>query len=147
MRLSTVVRLVVVVGFVAFSCSSRSHPLPSSPDRVDVTMEEYRFDHPKEIAEGRVVFRARNVGTRPHQLALVILDEDLPPIQQLVRSATRRAVPTMAFLPQRQPGRVGTFAVDLTPGRYGLVCFIADADGVNHAAKGMSSELRVRSRK
>ena len=52
------------------------------------------------------------------------LPEDVPSIVDQLRSADRRGVPTFAQLPARSPGSNDTFAVDLTPGRYALVCFL-----------------------
>jgi hypothetical protein len=107
-------------------------------------MAEYRFDHAPETRPGRVVFRVTNAGSQAHSLVLVELDEDLPPIDQQLHSDVRRAVPTLAQVPERPPGSSDVFAADLVPGRYGFVCFVKDADGVSHSLKGMSSEIRVR---
>jgi hypothetical protein len=107
-------------------------------------MTEYRFDHLPEAPAGRVVIRAHNAGSLPHSMVLVQLDEDLPPLDQQLHSDTRRAVPTLAQVPAHPPGSSDTLAVDLTPGRYGFVCFVKDPDGVPHSLKGMSSEFRVR---
>lgn len=106
-------------------------------------MREYRFDHPPQAPRGRVVFRVRNSGALTHELILVQLAEDVPPIQEQIRSDARRAVDTIATLRNRPPGSNGTFAADLQPGRYAFICFIRDADGVSHAIKGMASEFRV----
>jgi hypothetical protein len=46
-------------------------------------------------------------------------------------------------MPARPPGSTTSVAVDLAPGRYGLVCFLPDPDGQQHAQKGMSSEFRI----
>lgn len=106
-------------------------------------MREYGFDHATQLAAGRLVFRVTNSGTIPHSLVLVALPEDVPPIGEQLRSGNRRGVSTFAQVPQRPPGSRDTFAVDLIPGRYAFVCFVTDPDGVSHALKGMSSELRV----
>ena len=44
----------------------------------------------------------------------------------------------------REPGEIGTFAVDLEPGqRYAFICFARDVDDDEpHAFQGMSSEFR-----
>jgi hypothetical protein len=106
-------------------------------------MREYRFDHPPQVAPGRVVFTVRNAGALRHELVLLALPEDFPPIDQQLHSDERRAVDTLAALHDRDPGTRDTFAADLAPGRYAFVCFIRDPDGVAHALKGMNSELRV----
>jgi len=106
-------------------------------------MREYHFDHPPQVPAGRVVFRVHNGGSVTHEAILVALPEDVPPIDQQLRSATRVGVDTIATLRNRAPGSNGTFAADLTTGRYAFVCFLMDPDGVSHALKGMASEFRV----
>lgn len=106
-------------------------------------MTEYRFTHPPEMPPGRMVFRVVNAGAEPHSLVLVGLEEDVPPIDEQLRSPNRRGAATFAQLPSRPPGSRDTFAVDLEPGRYAFICFVQGSDGVSHALKGMSSEFRV----
>ena len=106
-------------------------------------MSEYRFDFVPPPAPGRLVFRAENRGTIDHSLTLVVLPEDYPPLDEQLRGETRRGATTIASLRRRGPGLKGIFAVDLPPGRYGLVCFVPDADGTLHALKGMNAEFRV----
>jgi hypothetical protein len=106
-------------------------------------MAEYSFRHPAEVPPGRTVFRVHNAGSLPHSLVLVELPEDFPPLAEQLTSDVRRAVPTLARVPERPPGSRDTFAVDLAPGRYGLICLVTDPDGVTHGQKGMNSELRV----
>ncbi|PYP75422.1 MAG: hypothetical protein DMD35_21525 [Gemmatimonadetes bacterium] len=41
-------------------------------------------------------------------------------------------------------GRTGTFDTNLTPGNYGLICYVPDAkDGKPHSMHGMMQELTV----
>jgi hypothetical protein len=42
------------------------------------------------------------------------------------------------------PGKSDAFAVDLAPGRYAMVDFVRDREGVINGLKGMNSEFRVR---
>ena len=106
-------------------------------------MREYAFEHLPTAPSGRVVVQVDNVGQRSHQMVLVKLPEDLPPLAEQLRSETRQAVETLVNLLERPPGSRDLIAVDLDAGRYGLVCFLLDPDGVQHHAKGMSSEFRV----
>lgn len=107
-------------------------------------MRDYRFEHAGSVPSGRVVFTVRNAGTVVHELVLVELPEDFPPIAQQLRSDERRGVDTLAAVRARAPGTRDTFGSDLSPGRYAFICFIQGADGVPHWQKGMTSELRVR---
>ncbi len=72
------------------------------------------------------------------------LPEDFPPIDKQLRSKTRRAAPTVAYHHPLGPGASDAIALDLTPGRYAMVCFIEGRDGTPHGLKGMNSEFRVR---
>lgn len=106
-------------------------------------MSEYRFDHPAEMHHGRTVFELRNAGTVTHELVLVALPEDFPPIQEQLRAPERRGVDTVVAIHDRAPGTRDVFAAELRPGRYGFICFVRDTDGVPHSLKGMTSEFRV----
>jgi uncharacterized cupredoxin-like copper-binding protein len=126
------------------ACGKTDAPLPSSPPLVGVTMREYGFDHRPSLPRGRVVLRVRNAGRLRHEMTLERLPEDFPPIDEQLRSKTRRAVATLAYLHPLGPGASDAIAVDLGPGRYAMVCFIEGRDGTAHALKGMNSEFRVR---
>ncbi len=109
-------------------------------------MHEYRFAvSDSEVEPGRTVFMVENEGETAHELTLEALPPDFPPIDEQLRSDTRRVLPTLALLRPREPGTGDAFAVDLVPGRYALVCFLEDDDGVQHSLKGMATEIRVES--
>ncbi|MGH9224807.1 MAG: hypothetical protein ACRD2W_13760, partial [Acidimicrobiales bacterium] len=117
--------------------------LPPRPSTMDVTMRRYEFQHPPNAGAGRVVVRVQNADTVTHELILVALPEDVPPIDEQLRSEARTGVETIATLQHRPAGSRGIFAADLAAGRYAFICFVKDPDGVSHALKGMSSEFRV----
>jgi hypothetical protein len=109
---------------------------------VTVVQREYRFEVASMLPEGRVVIDLQNMGTLPHQLALVRLPPDVPPLAQQLRGGERRAISNIALM-LRPPGSTRTFALDLTRGRYGMLCFLPAADGESHALKGMIAEFEV----
>lgn len=110
-------------------------------------MYEYRFDHRQTIPTGRAIFRVANAGTVGHELLLVRLPEGLAgTLDEQLRSSHRRPVETVAMLPVDGPGQRTTFAADLAPGHYGLICYLRGDDDVTHALKGMNSDLYVRER-
>jgi hypothetical protein len=42
-------------------------------------------------------------------------------------------------------GRSNTFTLDLTPGTYGMICFVPDAkDGKPHSVHGMTTQFEVK---
>ena len=128
------------------SCGGPSDeaPVPPAPSVVDLRMSEYRFDYERSIPPGRVVFRVHNRGRRRHEVILVPLPENFPPIEKQLRSNKRHPLGTLAFLHPLRPGARESFAVDLAPGRYGIVDFLEGSDGKRYALKGMTSEFRVR---
>lgn len=135
-------RLVAAAALLAAACARAEAPLPPSPPVVDVTMLEYRFEH-GPVPGGRVVFRITNVGRVPHRLSLVPLPADLPPIVEQLRGSERQVLATLATIPETPPGGSGTFAVDLEPGRYAMICFIVEPGGRSHAREGMATEFRI----
>lgn len=144
---STVVAVAAATlagGVLAVACArSPATPLPPPPTIVTVEMLEYGFSYDPPRVPGRVVFEIHNRGRLPHDLALIPLPPDLPPIDEQLRGTTRRFASLLANVPARPPGSRTVLAVDLGPGRYGLVCFLLDPDGVQHAHKGMSSEFTI----
>jgi hypothetical protein len=109
-------------------------------------MTEFKFIHEPVLSAGRVVFRVHNVGQLDHELVIVKLPDDYPPLDVQLRSDTRRAVPTFFFEPGRRPAQSGTFALDLVRGRYGMLCSVhdpQDPEALTHALKGMNSEFVV----
>ena len=135
--------MAACVSVLAASCASATSGLPSPPATVALTMREYRFDFEPDVPSGRVVFDVANAGAADHALTLIRLPEDYPPIDAQLHSDERRPAATLARVPATAPGGGSHFAVDLVPGRYAMVCFVTDADGVIHGLKGMNAEFRV----
>lgn len=146
-RLPPVGLAVAVLATTAGSCSrstTETFVARPAPPVVGVTMEEYRFDIPAQVPAGRVVFEVGNAGHERHKVALLALDETIPPIDVQLHGSDRRIITSLAGVPPREPGRRGTFAVDLIPGqRYALVCFLSTPAGELHALKGMNAEFRA----
>lgn len=138
---------LVALALLSSSCvlsgGARGEALPPGPHIVTVAMDEYAFDFDAPDQPGRVELRARNVGDEAHELVLVEVPEDFPPMDEFVHDDTPQALQTVAKLPERASGERGTLAVDLAPGRYGLLCFVDGADGEKHALKGMHAEFTI----
>jgi hypothetical protein len=135
--------LAATMALLAPACGHSPAHLPPPANAVQVDMREYAFHIRGRFLSGRTAVTVRNRGHLDHELVMVYLPPEVPPIRDQLRSSERQVVPTVVSLHRRGPGRSGTFAVDLDPGRYAFVCFVQDADGRQHAAKGMSAELRV----
>lgn len=117
-------------------------PLPAAPNVLDVTMAEYRFQHAPTVSGGRVVFRVRNTGKLPHQLVLIQTPKQTPGGRTSKPGGVQAAVP-LAITPDQGPGDAISFAQDLGPGEYRLMCLLTDPGGKQHLREGMRSDLRV----
>jgi uncharacterized cupredoxin-like copper-binding protein len=102
-----------------------------APDRrVEVRLDEYRVlpEH-IEVRAGTITFVARNTGRLTHNLGVVQFDRPLGDEQEKAYGE-----PTKTLF----PGETGQTTVDLKPGKYRLVCTIA-----NHDNLGQYAELKV----
>lgn len=120
--------------------------LPPSPPFVGISMREYAFEFRSPLPEGRVYFRVQNSGAVEHQLRLVRIPREMPPLAEQLSnpSSPRRVVETLTILPALGPGARTVFAADLQPGRYGFICFLEEPGGApSHALRGMNADFDV----
>jgi hypothetical protein len=125
----------------------------TAPDpSADVTVElrDLAVDLPDQIPAGRTVWHATNVGHQPHFLTLVKTAELLTVAQvQALAGLPEGGTPppgvpdpaTVEVLPVElrnlSPGREVWVEMDLAPGSYAALCFIADpATGLPHVLLG-----------
>jgi uncharacterized cupredoxin-like copper-binding protein len=102
-----------------------------APDRrVEVRLDEYRVlpEH-IQVRAGRVTLVARNSGRLTHNLAVVQFERPLGDEEE-----KRYGQPTKTLF----PGQSAQTTVALKPGKYRLVCTIA-----NHDNLGQYAELKV----
>lgn len=127
------------------SCGGKDEAaLPPPPPVVEIKMRDYSFEYKLPIPRGRVILRGHNLGRVTHRLTLLPLPADFPPLDQQLRGKTRATVVPLGHLRRLRPGESDAFAVDLAPGRYGMVDFERDRKGIDNAIKGSNSEFRVR---
>lgn len=114
---------------------------------VVMTLSDYTFALSKPLTAGRHVIRVENTARQPHEVEIV----------RLAPGKTADDVAAWMREPQGPPpvsaiggvagmesGVSNTFEVDLTPGKYLLLCFIPDAgDGKPHLAHGMIREITI----
>ena len=136
-------RLPILLGLIAVLTSCSAMPMPPSiakAEVVTVTMAEYRFDYQGRIPSGRVIITTKNAGNVIHELVLARLSGATP--GPTPGSAPQpEVVHPLGYIHPRDPGATGIFAVDLAPGRYLFVCYVLDADGIQHHQKGMRREF------
>lgn len=113
--------------------------------RVDVTLRDFAFDVPGPIAAGPTSFVVTNEGAEAHFMALVKL-ADGATLAQALQSEDEKN-PFIAGEWSTKVAAAGndeeSMTLDLEPGNYGMVCFIAGADGTPHAFSGMQYEFTV----
>ena len=114
---------------------------------VTLTLSDYTFTFSKPLAVGRQMIKVENGAQQPHEVVLVQLDSGKT-IQDVGKWAESMKGPPPAKpiggIPAFMPGKNTYFEVNLTPGDYGLICFVPDAkDGKPHVAHGMSQQFKI----
>jgi plastocyanin len=131
-------------GVAQASASTSSAPTPD----VHLELSDYRFKFSKPLTAGKHTIHVMNTGPQEHEAVIVKLapgktmkDFDAWLGTGMKGPAPAEPTPGMSGLAK---GRTGTFTTDLTPGRYGIVCWIPDAkDGKPHEMHGMVQEFTV----
>lgn len=121
----------------------------AATQRVSVRAVNFAFRLQEgSLRAGSTRFVLRNRGSEDHQLFVVPLRE--PGTVTAAVAADREGEPLRPFLAGRgavtavaRPGQRVGMDVDLEPGPYGLLCFVASPDGTPHAYKGMFAEIDV----
>ncbi|MGH2628088.1 MAG: hypothetical protein ACRDHY_15730, partial [Anaerolineales bacterium] len=118
---------------------------------VTMTLHDYSFETTPSLTAGRHVIRVVTEAEQPHEVALIKLDSGKTTQDFLAAmAAMEQGKAPPAPLPGTFMGGVaglarGTdnyFSVDLTPGDYALICFLADAkDGRPHFLHGMVQQI------
>ncbi len=116
--------------------------------QVTVTGDEYKFNAPDQVDSGFVAITFENIGKLPHQANLARLAPGKT-MQDLAAAFQQGLGPALAMLqfvggPNTiDPGGKQTTIVNLTPGDYVFLCFVPDADGTPHLAKGMIRPIHI----
>lgn len=118
--------------------------------KADVTFKlvDYDFQSSQPLKPGRQTIMVENAGPQAHELVLLKLApgkkvEDFAKWAETGLKGPPPAEPIggVTFLDK---GARGYFTADLTPGEYGLICFVPDSkDGKPHLAHGMMKTIKV----
>jgi plastocyanin len=112
-----------------FGCGRDGPYVPAAGHTVSLRLDEYRvLPQRVTVPAGRVRIVARDVGRLTHNVAIVQFDRPLGEDEEKQYART----------PTAHPGDVVRTAVTLKPGRYRLVCTIA-----NHDNLGQYGTLKV----
>jgi uncharacterized cupredoxin-like copper-binding protein len=117
------------------------------PDAT-IRLVDYDFQISEPLTAGKQTILVENAGPQPHEVALL----KLAPGKTIADFAAWDAG-GMKGPPPAEPiggivaldkGARASFTADLTPGEYGLICFVPDTkDGKPHLAHGMIKTIRV----
>jgi plastocyanin len=113
-----------------------------SAQQVTVTGREYSFDLPADIKAGRTTFTLDNQGQEAHVMVIFKLAEGAT-LEQAMQSDSGEGIDTAWSSDIAARGEKEALTFDVTPGNYGVVCFIPDAQGKPHFMLGMQKEFTV----
>ena len=121
--------------------------LPVASDTV--RLGDYTFESGRPITAGQHTFLVTNGAQQPHELVLL----RLAPGKTVKDFGVWATTGGMKGPPPALPlggvavidhGDSGVFTADLTPGEYGMICFVPDAkDGKPHLMHGMIKQITV----
>lgn len=125
--------------------------LPEAAPDVHLELSDYAFRFTKPLTSGRHTVHVMNTGALEHEAVMVKLApgktmKDFGTWLEggMQGPAPAEPAPGMSGLGR---GRTGTFTTTLTPGTYGMICWIPDEkDGKPHSAHGMVQEFTVAAR-
>jgi plastocyanin len=127
-RRSLIAVLTVAAAALA-GCGDDAAYVPAKGRTLQLRLDEYRILPSRiTVPAGRVTIVARDVGRLTHNVAIVQFDRPLGEDEEKQYARTRTA----------HPGDVVRTTVTLRPGKYRIVCTIA-----NHDNLGQYGELKV----
>lgn len=115
------------------------------PD-ITILLSDYTFLFDTPLTAGTHVFEVKDAASQPHELELIKLAPGKT-MDDMMKWITKPAGPP----PASAVGGVATFSegsvyftANITPGNYGLICFVTDAkDGKPHYMHGMTETITV----
>ncbi|MBV9355080.1 MAG: hypothetical protein JO023_06080 [Chloroflexi bacterium] len=129
-------------------------PTPTPPSAavaaqtVEIDATDYAFNAPETLPAGLTTIRLVNHGQEPHHGQLLRLNDGVT-FEQFTATLQQEGEGALRLTSgEGGPGAVdphgsSEVTVDLKPGTYALVCFIAGPDGVPHLMKGMLKPIQV----
>ena len=121
----------------------------ATPAGDTVTMADYSFKLSRPLAPGHHTILVENAGTQPHELVLLRLapGKTVKDFGTWATTGKQKGPPPampLGGVAVLEKAGSGQFSVELTPGEYGLICFVPDSkDGKPHLAHGMESQFKV----
>ena len=121
--------------------------LPVASDTVQ--LGDYSFESARPITPGQHTFLVTNSGQQPHELVLLRLapGKTVKDFGEWATTGGMKGPPPalpLGGVAVIDHGASGVFTADLTPGEYGMICFVPDSkDGKPHLMHGMMKQITV----
>ena len=114
---------------------------------VTLTLSDYAFNLSKPLVAGRQMIGVQNDAAQPHEVVLVQLAPGKT-VEDLAKWVLDMKGPPpgkpIGGIPALVKGKNAFFEVNLTPGEYGMVCFLPDSkDGKMHYEHGMMKQFTI----
>lgn len=114
---------------------------------VTLSLSDYTFTLSKPLAAGRQTIKVENAAAQPHEVVLVQLEPGKTMADLAKWAGEMKGPPPgkpIGGIPAFMKGKTAYFDANLTPGDYGMICFVPDMkDGKIHAEHGMITQFKV----
>ena len=114
---------------------------------ITVKLTDYAFEITGALTAGRHTIRVEDAGPQMHEMVFVRLEPGKTVQEMAAWLEKPQGPPPGTLINGASPMTVGmanTTTVDLTPGEYGMICFVTDSnDGKPHLAHGMIKQVTV----
>jgi hypothetical protein len=110
--------------------------------RVDVTATEYEFALTAPAVAGRTSFVMTNKGAERHVMYLFHVAEGKT-VEDVMESEGDDGYDLDWESDTATAGEEAVLTADLVPGEYGLICYIANAEGKSHSELGMKETFTI----
>jgi hypothetical protein len=148
--------LITALATVVFTACATTIAQPSTPAvevapvaaPVEIVAQDHFFEVPAEVEAGWVTFRFTNAGQEPHHAQLARLNDGVT-LEQFGAALQNGPIAAMSLISLTggpgplDPNGEQTVTLELQPGNYLLLDFLAGPDGVPHVAKGMITPFTV----
>jgi hypothetical protein len=114
---------------------------------VTLSLSDYTFTLSKPLAAGKQTIKVENAAAQPHEVVLVRLEPGKTMADLAKWAGEMKGPPPgkpIGGIPAFMKGKTAYFDADLTPGDYGMICFVPDVkDGKIHAQHGMMTQFKI----
>jgi hypothetical protein len=114
---------------------------------VTIKLTDYAFELSAPLTAGRHTIRVEDAGPQMHELVFVKLEPGKTVQDMAAWLEKPQGPPPGSLINGASPmtaGMANTTTVDLTPGEYGMLCFVSDSkDQKPHIAHGMIKQVTV----